>query len=116
MCIPTSAHEPGEATKSSSGGGTTGGSKLESFKGVVDALAAAVAAASAAVRQSSSLAAECCLADSVNGLFLDIICCSVSILSVFYPSIALVCHMFQIIQSQSNKIMYMYIIITTAIC
>jgi len=69
MCFPTSAHEPGEPTKTSSGGGTNPavGSKLESFKGVVDALAAAVAAASAAVRQSSSLAAECCLADCVNG-------------------------------------------------
>ncbi|XP_031552973.1 E3 ubiquitin-protein ligase UBR5-like isoform X3 [Actinia tenebrosa] len=68
MCFPTLAHEPGEATKPSSSGGTGPGvgSKLESFKGVVDALAAAVAAASAAVRQSSSLAAECCLADSVN--------------------------------------------------
>lgn len=69
MCFPTSAHEPGEPTKPSTGGTGPGvGSKLESFKGVVDALAAAVAAASAAVRQSSSLAAECCLADSVNGL------------------------------------------------
>ena len=47
-------HEPDEPVESQSGGTATAtgalGDKLESIKGVVDALAAAVAAAAAAVR------------------------------------------------------------------
>ena len=62
MCLPTSAHEPNETPDTQASGSTNSsgiGTKLESIKGAVDALAAAVAAAAAAVRSTNNPPGKC---------------------------------------------------------
>ena len=62
MCYPVSAHDQSNTSDTSKGANSSAGigTKLDSIKGAVDALAAAVAAAAAAVRSNGSNSGEFC--------------------------------------------------------